>query len=78
MKVKCFGIAKEITKVKELELKLDDNSTVKQLKEYLLETYPEFSQFNSFMVAVNMTYASDDQAIFSKDEIAIIPPVSGG
>ena len=30
------------------------------------------------MVAINQEYATDDQAIHPGDEIAIIPPVSGG
>jgi molybdopterin converting factor small subunit len=30
------------------------------------------------MIAVNNTYAGDDVAIIESDEIALIPPVSGG
>ncbi|MGL6022222.1 MAG: MoaD/ThiS family protein [Chitinophagaceae bacterium] len=33
---------------------------------------------SSLMVAVNQTYAEDKTRLFPKDEIALIPPVSGG
>jgi len=78
MEIKCFGISKEITKSKILEISSEKIMNVKDLKEYLFNTYPEFKMFNSFMVAVNQSYAEDELLIFPTDEIAIIPPVSGG
>ena len=33
---------------------------------------------NGFLIAVNQEYAEDDLEIKAMDEIAIIPPVSGG
>ena len=78
MEIQCFGISKDITGSK--LIKLDSNKIVKvsDLKDYLNKTYPEFSKFKSFMVAVNQSYADDDVMINANDEIAIIPPVSGG
>jgi molybdopterin synthase sulfur carrier subunit len=32
----------------------------------------------SYMIAVNSEYASEDDRINENDEIAVIPPVSGG
>jgi len=42
------------------------------------KTYPEFSKLSSLAVAVNSEYAQDDVPLNRNDEIAIIPPVSGG
>ena len=30
------------------------------------------------LVAINQVYASEDQTVTTRDEVAIIPPVSGG
>jgi len=42
------------------------------------DSYPEFSKLSSLAVAVNGEYASNDVPLLNNDEIAIIPPVSGG
>ncbi|WP_091175696.1 molybdenum cofactor biosynthesis protein MoaE [Paenibacillus sp. 1_12] len=49
------------------------------LKEHLQVQYPEASTLLSqAFVAINQSYAGDHQIIHENDEIAIIPPVSGG
>ena len=45
---------------------------------FLEEKYPRLKELASYMVAVNDEYASTNIAINENDEIAIIPPVSGG
>jgi|TARA_R110000764_G_scaffold26429_4_gene62719 molybdopterin synthase sulfur carrier subunit len=52
--------------------------TVKELKDYLGKMYPELKKLSSLAVAVNNSYANDDTIIDNFDEIALIPPVSGG
>lgn len=78
MKVLCFGVAKEIVGTSELVLDNDKALTVGELKEQLNVSYPKFLDYKSYMVAVNQTYADNDVSISPNDEIAIIPPVSGG
>ncbi|SHM92711.1 molybdopterin converting factor subunit 1 [Gracilibacillus kekensis] len=53
------------------------NVTVKKLKEQLQNTYG-FQQIKESMIAVNESYALDDDIIKAGDTVAIIPPVSGG
>jgi molybdopterin synthase sulfur carrier subunit len=77
IKVKCFGIAREIVKDELLEME-GSNLLVSDLRQRLLSDYPEFSSIKGFMIAVNQEYATDDMVVKSTDEIAIIPPVSGG
>lgn len=74
----AFGIVKEIFGVSILDIELNDASTVHELKTMLEEKYPRLKQLASYMVAVNNEYAHTSQPITNKDEIAIIPPVSGG
>lgn len=79
MKVLFFGIAKDIVGTSELLISdLIKNPTVNDLKEYLVAKYSDFSKLTSFAIAVNNEYAKDDVPLEQNDEIAIIPPVSGG
>ncbi|MEP7129140.1 MAG: MoaD/ThiS family protein [Chitinophagales bacterium] len=73
-----FGIAKEIFGGASISIELSDKPTVVDLKHSLQEKYPRLKQLSTFMIAVNNRYASSDEMISPTDEIAIIPPVSGG
>ncbi len=78
MNLLCFGIAKEIVGNANCAVPDADISNVAELKEYLRQTYPEFNKYKDFQVAVNQAFAEDTSPITPTDEIAIIPPVSGG
>jgi len=53
--------------------------TAGRLKEAIAALYPEAaSAVRSCFVARNYAYAADDEPISSDDELALIPPVSGG
>jgi molybdopterin converting factor subunit 1 len=74
----AFGIAKDIFQKSMIEVDLNGAPTVANLKAELEKNYPRLSQLASYMIAVNNEYATADLEIEAKDEIAIIPPVSGG
>lgn len=76
MKIKCFGIAKEITGHAILEVPAV--TSVELLRARLETLYPELKTISSYMIAVNQSYAMNEDLISDDDEIAIIPPVSGG
>jgi len=78
MRVKAFGIAKEILGNSSIEIEPDTVLTVGQLKDYLFENYPEMVKLKTMAIAVNQSYASDEMLITEDAEIVIIPPVSGG
>lgn len=79
MRVKCFGIAKDITNTDVIRISgMEIPETVEGLKSWISLNYPEFKNIKSCMIAVNHEYAEDQQILLSEDEIAIIPPVSGG
>ncbi|RLD22901.1 MAG: molybdopterin converting factor subunit 1 [Bacteroidetes bacterium] len=77
MSVKLFGIAKDIVGTSTLKIAYQI-STVDDLLVYLKSEYPEFVKLTSLLVAVNDEYALAETAISDADEVAIIPPVSGG
>lgn len=74
----AFGIVKELFKSPSVEIILPENATVADLKSLLNAKYPNLKQIASYMIAVNNEYVADKEIIHENDEIAIIPPVSGG
>lgn len=78
MKILAFGIAKEIVGGSSFELDFDGGKTAADLRGILNDKYPRLMRLSSYLIAVNDEYAGATLAINEKDEIAIIPPVSGG
>ncbi|MCM5661983.1 molybdopterin converting factor subunit 1 [Galbibacter mesophilus] len=79
MNVLLFGITKEIIGSDTLYISVKDNvKDVKSLKSFLNDKYPELKKLSSIAVAVNNKYAKEEDRITIDDEIALIPPVSGG
>lgn len=77
IKILTFGIAREITGSAEISSP-DQAATVGDLKQRLLTQYPALADIGTFRLAVNEEFASDTDPVHPEDEIAIIPPVSGG
>jgi len=77
-KILAFGIAKDIFGSGTVEIALDDGATIDSLKAALEDKYSRLKQLSSYMIAVNDEYAQAENVINTQDEIAIIPPVSGG
>ena len=81
MEIKLFGIAGDIVGKTTLSLPKrdwDGIQNVAALKAYLYTSYPDLANLSSMAIAVNKSYAREDTVIDSTDEIALIPPVSGG
>ena len=77
--IKCFGIARDITGASEVQLEgAEDPFTVGQLKSRLENQYEQLGKLKSYFIAVNQEFAEDPDLVTSNDELAIIPPVSGG
>lgn len=74
----AFGIAKDIINGSTLGLEIQDGMTVGGLKVKLISQFPDFEKLRSLAIAVNEEYQEDDFVLSEKDEIVIIPPVSGG
>ena len=74
-----FGIVKEMAGQSKIKLHLEKKAaTVQDIKTALQDRFPESKKLKSLLIAVNENYADANQTIQSGDEIAIIPPVSGG
>ncbi len=74
----AFGITKDILGKTLVNIEIPEGSSVKQLKEKLIDSYPKMQELTSLLIAVNEEYGDEMQIIQAGDEIALIPPVSGG
>lgn len=77
LRIKTFGIARDIMGGKEVEVEISGN-TVSLLRSSLIQKYPELENLRSLFIAVNQNYSEDTTELIESDEIALIPPVSGG
>ncbi|QIX63469.1 molybdopterin converting factor subunit 1 [Hymenobacter lutimineralis] len=78
LKVALFGIAREIVGQPTLEMVAPEGQSAQGLLQDLHARYPALARLSSLAVAVNNEYAADDTPLREHDEIALIPPVSGG
>ncbi len=76
-KIRAFGITKDFLGGKETYIEINGN-TVADLRQELADRFPELLGLKSLYIAVNDDYAAEDRVLQSTDEIALIPPVSGG
>ncbi len=77
IKVKAFGICKDWLGGREVSIDFEGTS-VEHLRLALTQRYPQMSQLPSLFIAVNHEYADDLATLKVTDEVALIPPVSGG
>ncbi len=76
--VVAFGIARDILSSGMTQVELSGDSSIGNLKNQLIEKYPDFGALASLRFAVNEEYQADSFQLKPGDEVVIIPPVSGG
>jgi molybdopterin converting factor subunit 1 len=79
VKVLFFGRLKEIVGHAEESLEFSDAATIEQLFAHFATRSPELAKFRSSLVAsCNQEFAAWNTPLHSGDEVAFLPPVSGG
>jgi MoaD family protein len=79
LKVRLFAILKDVVGERDITITVPSGVTVSYLNNEILKKYPQLSSFsNKFVTSVNCKVTSGDTIISSSDEIALLPPVSGG
>ncbi len=77
--VKLFGPLREAAGAKEVAMELPEGSHVADLRERLAAEFPALERFRGRLAAsVNLEIASLDAPLRDGDEVAFLPPVSGG
>lgn len=79
VRVLLFGVLKDIFGRGEDALELSSGATTADLLDHYRRLAPaQRNLFQSLALAVNQQYASHSQVLNDGDEVAILPPVSGG
>ena len=78
LKILTFGIARDIIGSSTFNIEITEGGTAEDLKREILVKYPRFLSLSSLMIAVNAEYGNSETVLQEGDEIALIPPVSGG
>jgi sulfur-carrier protein len=79
VKVLFFGRLKEIIGHAEDSVELPDGSPIEALFSHFGASHPELARFRTSLVASrNQEFAAWSTPLHSGDEVAFLPPVSGG
>jgi molybdopterin converting factor subunit 1 len=79
IKVLLFGAAADRAGTRETEVPVDEGATLAELWPLLTERYPSLAPMRDTLAfAVNGEYARGDMGVSPGDEVAVLPPVSGG
>lgn len=77
--VLLFASLQDLLGGEQIEVELSEETTAAELVGMLEDSHPALKRFNRhFRVAVNQEFVSDEDRISPGDEVALIPPVSGG
>jgi sulfur-carrier protein len=79
VKVKLFAAFQEEISSSEMRLTLPLNAPVVKVFDELVSRYPVLGKWRSLIrYAVNLDFVEPDTLLQDGDEVALIPPVSGG
>ncbi|MGH7041477.1 MAG: molybdenum cofactor biosynthesis protein [Acetobacteraceae bacterium] len=79
VRILVFGVLKDVLSESSATAELPEGARVRDLLDSYRESFAQHSAlFQSLAIAVNREYASPDYALRDGDEVALLPPVSGG
>jgi molybdopterin converting factor subunit 1 len=76
--INLFGITRDIVGKNITEVEINQTADVQTVLGILKTDFPKLQDIKSLLIAVNSEYAEADLMLAENDEIALIPPVSGG
>ncbi|CAN5767114.1 molybdopterin converting factor subunit 1 [soil metagenome] len=79
VEVLLFGAAADRAGARKVQLEIAEATTLAEVWPLLAERHPELSSMRDTLAfAVNGEYARMDGRVGPDDEVAVLPPVSGG
>jgi len=79
LRIRVFAMLREKLRRSEIDCAVPEGATVEQLLDRLADQYPAIRELRpALAVAVNEEYVDSSHVLAAADEIALIPPVSGG
>jgi molybdopterin converting factor subunit 1 len=77
--VRLFAVLAETVGLRTLPIELAVGATAASVRDALVEQYPRIGPLcTRIAFAINAEYATADTRLQEGDEVALIPPVSGG
>ncbi|HEY6201861.1 MAG TPA: molybdopterin converting factor subunit 1 [Candidatus Limnocylindria bacterium] len=76
--VRLFASYREAAGVGRMELELPPGATVKDAIARIVKDHPLIAEGRQVVIAKNHEYVAPDEPLADGDEVALIPPVSGG
>ena len=79
VQVKLFAAARQAVGNDSVDVALDDQATVAELRLQLVQQFPDLATWEPHLLfAVDHQFATDQQPLADAVEVACFPPVSGG
>ena len=78
LSILAFGATRDMVGGPTCTIYIEEGCTVARLREQLYTAYPDLRKLRSLLIAVNEEYGDEDLIVRPADEVALIPPVSGG
>lgn len=79
IKVKFFASYREIVGESEISMEFREGLRIEDVLRTLIEMYPELEKQKDYiLISKNHEYAPLSDAVNDGDELALMPPVSGG
>lgn len=77
--VKLFAIARDLAGTDTIAVRVPITAQAGSVLDVIVEKYPQLNEWKHHLrIAVNCEYVSLHQTLHHGDEVALIPPVSGG
>ena len=79
IKILFFATLRDRAGTKSFETDIPENTTVRDLKDMVVEAYPALKDtMDTVVISINREFAFDESLIPDEAEVAMFPPVSGG
>ena len=77
--VKYFAVCRQMLNRDEEDMELSEGAILQDILDRLKDEKPEISGlFETMQMSVNWQYADRETKLSNNDEVALIPPVTGG
>ena len=76
--VRLFAVMAQSAETRLVTLDVPEHSNASAIRHQLHQRFPQMPWPTGTMLAINQEYAGEQTPLSEGDEVAIIPPVSGG
>ncbi|MGD9534863.1 MAG: MoaD/ThiS family protein [Candidatus Nitrosocosmicus sp.] len=78
IKMLYFARVRDITQIPNEVLEIKQNSSTKDLLTFLYNKYPKLKDEKNLSISINCLISKSDIVLRNLDEVALLPPISGG